>query len=241
MKNLLIILMLFLSALSNAQEIKEETRNLSPFNQVIAAHGINVKVIYNDLEEAYIKVKGVGLEDVLTEVEDMILKVRLKATIKKDITVMVEVSYKQLKRLEANTGAYIETERPLWGEYVKLYAITGGVIKAESEVDEVDAVTSGVSTIEIYGRAKKLDAVANLGGKISAFELRCEDVSANSKSGSTIEVYANSQANLKATLGGFLYYRGTPEELTTKATLGGEIKDANKKPHYGRDLIRDEH
>lgn len=223
-----------------AEDPLEETRKLEPFNRVIAAHGINVKLVYNDLEEAQVKVKGAGLEDVVTEVEDMTLKVRMKAKLLQDVTVMVRVSYKQLKYIEANTGAYIETVRALWGEYVKMYAITGGVIKAETETDKVDAVTSGASTIEIYGKTKQLEASANLGGKINAFELETGNVTAKSNSGSTVEVFTNDTIRAKASIGGIINIKGNPSEEDLKSSLGGEIKKIDTKPVYGKDLIRDE-
>lgn len=223
-----------------AQDILEETRKLEPFNRIIAAHGINVKLVYNDLEEAHIKVKGAGLEEVITQVEDMTLKVRMKAKLLQDITVMVDVSYKQIKYLEANTGAYIETERPLWGEYVKLYTITGGVIKAETETDKVNAVSSGASKIEIFGKTSKLEASANLGAEIKAFELKTPNASAKSNSGSTVEVFASDSIYAKASVGGIVKIKGNPQEKEFKSTLGGDIKEIESNPVYGRDLIRDE-
>jgi hypothetical protein len=235
----LLFLGLFIFNVS-AQDILEETRNLDPFNRVIAAHGINVKLIYNDLEEAHVKVKGAALEDVITEVEDMTLKVRMKAKLLQDVTVMVEVSYKQVKYVEANTGAYIETVRPLWGEKVKLYTITGGVIKAESEADDVVAVTSGASTIEVYGKTKHFDAAANLGGKIDAFELKTGNVKVKSNSGSTINVFSSDTIEARASVGGMVNIKGDPSEKDFKSSLGGEIKVIKSNPAFGKDLIRDE-
>ncbi|MFB6320394.1 head GIN domain-containing protein [Saccharicrinis sp. FJH54] len=237
----LLFLMTIVSGLSaQVDSIREETRNLDPFNRVIAAHGINVKLIYNDLEEAHVKVKGAPLEDVITEVEDMTLKVRMKAKLLQDVTVMVDVSYKQVKYIEANTGAYIETVRPLWGEKVKLYAITGGVIKAESTVSEVEAVTSGASTIEIYGKAKQFDANANLGGKVDAFALKTGNVKVKSNSGSTINVYSSDSIQAKASVGGIINIKGDPSEKDFKTSLGGEIKEIKPNPAFGKDLIKDE-
>ncbi|MFB6343380.1 head GIN domain-containing protein [Saccharicrinis sp. FJH62] len=235
----LLFLIFFVSAV-NAQETLEETRNLDPFNRVIAAHGINVKLIYDDMEQAHVKVKGAALEDVITEVEDMTLKVRMKAKLLQDVTVMVEVSYKQVKYVEANTGAYIETVRPLWGEKVKLYTITGGVIKAESEADEVVAVTSGASTIEVYGKARKFDASANLGGKIDAFELKTGNVMVKSNSGSTVNVFSSDSIEAKASVGSTINVKGDPTEKNFKTSLGGEIKEIKPNPAFGKDLIKDE-
>lgn len=241
MKRLFFVAMLVLMSVGVfAQGIMQETRKLDPFNEVIAAHGINVKLIYNDFEEALVKVKGVGIEDVITEVEDLTLKVRLKVGLKKDVTVMVEVSYKQINNIEANTGAYVETERPLWGEKVKLYAITGGIIKAESEVEEVTAVASGVSVVEVYGKAKLFNVTSNLGADIKAFGLMADKVSAHSKSGSKIMVSAVNEIDAKASSGSTIEVKGDPDIKNFKTSLGGEIKEVDVKPNYGIDLIRDE-
>jgi hypothetical protein len=240
MKKLIFPFLFFMITIGMVGEnFLEETRKLDPFNKVIAAHGINVKLVYNDLEEAYVKVKGAGLEEVITEVEDMTLKVRMKARFNQDVTVMVELSYKQLSRIEANTGAYIETVRPLWGESMYVYSVTGGVIKAESEVEKVVAVTSGVSEIELYGKAQQLDATANLGAKIKAFGLKADEVIAHAKSGSDIQILALEKADIKSSLGSVVQLKGDPDDKQFKTSLGGEIKELGLKPEHGLDLIRD--
>ena len=241
MNRLLWIFLLLLApvAMFGQAELRE-VRALEPFDKVVAAHGINVKLIYNDFEEATVRVKGASLDEVITEVNNMTLKVRMKATLRSNITVLVEVSYKQIKSVEANTGATVITERPLWGETLKLYAITGGKINAEVEAESVEAVSSGASEIEIYGKAKSVQARGNLGAKIDAFDVEAKKVEATSKGGATVMVFASDEADLQASVGGEIQLKGRPFEKKIKSTMGGTVKEMDVKPEHGKDLIRDE-
>jgi hypothetical protein len=240
MNRMLWIFLIFLMPLSIfGQAEVREVRALEPFDKVVAAHGINVKLIYNDFEEATVRVKGASLDEVITEVNNMTLKVRMKATLRSDITVLVEVSYKQIKSVETNTGATVVTERPLWGEKLKLYAITGGKINAEIDAESVEAIASGASEIEIYGKAQSLLARGNLGADIDAFDLEVKKVEASSKGGAMVKVFASEEADLQASVGGEIQLKGRPFEKSFKNTLGGTIKEMDIKPEHGKDLIRD--
>ncbi len=234
-------IVLFCMVQVNAQESPlTQVRELEPFERVVAANGINVKLFDNQLEEAEIKVSGVPLENIITEVEGKTLKVRMKVSVKNsDVSVMVNVSYKQLSSLQAITGARIESGRELIAESLSLSASTGGVINAEVEAKEVDASAKAGSEIQLFGKTDKLIAEGVLGGNIKAYKLIAKSVKANSSGGSVVEVYAMEDADLKASLGAEVRVKGSPYEVKERATTGAVIKILNK-PEHGKDLIRDE-
>lgn len=228
-----------LKAQDSTDPIKQ-VRELEPFERIVAANGVNVKLFDNQLEEAEIHVSGIPLENVITEVEGRTLKVRLKVSVKNtDATILVKVSYKQLTSLSATTGARIESGRKLTSDIIKMSVSAGGVINAELDAKEVDVSAKAGSEIQLFGKTDKLKASAALGGFVKAYKLIAKSVTASSSGGSYVEVFAMEEANLKASLGGDVKVKGSPYEVKEKANTGGVIKILNK-PEHGKDLIRDE-
>lgn len=243
-RKLLFLIVLLLSSMSGWAQVNSEvliqTRELEPFDKVVASNGINVKLYDNQLEEAEITVKGVPLENIITEVIGTTLKVKMKVSVKnKDVSVVVKVSYKNLMEVEAVTGAVIETGRPLTAKELMFKATTGGVIKAEIEAEKVKASASAGSDVQLFGKAGELDASSVLGGSIKAFKLKSKVVKAKASGGSVVEVYAMEEADLSAKFGATLRMKGTPSEIKKSSSTGGEIEIVNTS-EYGKDLIRDD-
>lgn len=216
-----------------------EIRELEPFNKIIAAQGINVILIEEDKEQALIRIENAAPSDVVTFVKGTTLKVRMKAKLQKDVSVIVEVSYKKLIEIEANTGATVETRHQVFGDKLSLIANTAGKIMAKAEVTKLNITSGQGSQVYADGVCDKLDCSVNTGGTIYANKLKAKNVDASVLGGGRCEVRVSKSISASATAGGKIIYYGNPEHEKIRTTLGGVIEQKSYNKPYGEDLIRD--
>lgn len=232
------ILLLCLLTQLTAGEIRE-VRELDSFDKIIAGQGINVILIEEDKEQALIRIENASPSDVITVVKGSTLKVRMKTKILKDVSVIVEVSYNQLKSIEANTGATVETKHQIFGDKIELTAITAGKILAKSETKSVSVKSGQGSVVELDGVCDKLECSVNTGGLIKATNMTAKNVTAKVLGGGRCEVYVTESIDAKATAGGKIIYKGNPKSESVKTTLGGTVEKKSYKYRFGEELIKD--
>lgn len=232
------IFLLFLLTKLTAGEIRE-VRELESFDKIIAAQGINVILIEEDKEQALIRIENASPSDVVTIVKGSTLKVRMKTKVLKDVSVVVEVSYKSLKNIEANTGATVETRHQIFGDNINLIAITAGKILAKSETKSISVKSGQGSVVELDGTCDKLKCSVNTGGLIKATNMTAKNVSAKVLGGGRCEVYVTESIDAKVTAGGKIIYKGDPKSESIKTSLGGTVEKKSYKHRFGEDLIKD--
>lgn len=240
MKFIISICLLLMPLITSYGENKQtEERKLGPFNKIIAAQGINVILIEEDKEQAVIKIQNASPSDVVTIIKGTTLKVRMKAKLQKGVSVIVEVSYKNLIEIEANTGATIETKHQVFGDKLTLTATTAGKIMAKAEVTKLKITSGQGSQVFADGKCDKLDCAVNTGGMINANKLTAKTANARVLGGGRCEVRVIKNITASATAGGRIIYYGNPEHEKIKTTLGGVIEKKSYNKPYGEDLIRD--
>ena len=234
---LAVFLLSFLTKLV-AGEIRE-VRQLDGFDKIIAAQGINVILIEEDKEQALIRIENASPSDVITLVKGSTLKVRMKTKVLKDVSVVVEVSYKQLKSIEANTGATVEMRHQIFGDNIDIIAITAGKVLAKSETKSIYVKSGQGSVVELDGVCDKLKCSVNTGGLIKATNMTAKNVSAKVLGGGRCELYVTESIDANVTAGGKIIYKGDPKSESIKTSLGGTVEKKSYKHRFGEDLIKD--
>ena len=237
--SLLTIVLLLVSYFAQAEELSE-TRLLEPFNEIVATNGVNITLRKGSSNKADIKVSNALLSDLITEVNDNKLKIKLRPQINKDLTVMVTITYQQLKTISATKGASIQTRTVILTDNLSLTSNTGGSIKAEVECKNISVSANGGGKVTLYGWTERLDSKASTKANINTQKLNAERVLAKSTGGS--EIWVNPKEYLEAicNTGGTIYYTSHPQKINQRVSSGGELTSKVKEQQIGYDLIRDE-
>jgi hypothetical protein len=149
--NLCFVLFIGFSGTLMAQ--KTETRALSSFNKIGIAGNYNVTLVESDKEEVFIKVKGIELERIKTEVKNNTLEIETKKGRYTDSDVKITIYYKKIKELSSSGSSDIETKNPINAEKFVFASSGSGNFKAEFETKSLEVALSGSGNLEISGKA----------------------------------------------------------------------------------------
>lgn len=154
------------------------------------------------------------------------LKIYSEHNIRSATSKKVFVTYVgNLQSIKASSGADIVTKEVLKGEDLSLNVSSGGSIKAEAIVRNIDTDVSSGGSIRLAGSSEKLNADVSSGGVINAKELRAKYANANASSGGNIDIRVTDKLRARASSGGDIDYWGNPKEVDKpkKSYSGGSV------------------
>ncbi len=225
MKRLLIIVLVTVTGLANAQ--KSETRSIRPFKGVKAAEGVDVYLKKGDKESVRVEVTGVELDRVLTEISGDFLKVHMEDGNYRNKTVKVYVTYVELTKLSASSAANIFSENVIKAKSLSVSSSSAGTVDVQVEVENFEASASSAGNVQVKGSAKSVDVTASSAGEVDAYELEADAVSAGVSSAGSVKVHALKEITARASSGGSIRYRGNPDKSHTNSSSGGSVKKSN--------------
>ena len=224
MKKLTLFFILFSVTLFAQEPI---TTKLGDFNTVKVYNGLTVEL--KKSSSSKIEVSGSQAQDVSVINSDGILKIRLKfpdSFIAEDVKIILFYA-QDIAVLDANEGASIVSNETIKQQHLEVRTQEGAKIKLEIDTKylSVKSVSGGI--ISLTGLTESQTVEANTGGIYSAYGLQSKQAVVTSASGANVEVNASELLDANVRFGGSIYYKGTPEVLKTKITIGGTIKDKN--------------
>jgi hypothetical protein len=219
----ILLLLAILTGIQAQEPDHTQIRKLGSFDKVKASKGINVTLIEGETEEVDVHIKNAEVSDVITTIKNRELQIKMKTKIYKDMAVQVYVTYKQLREIDAGSGASIDAENTIYAETLKLRGGTESNIILDVDVNNLD-VNGSTSKIELAGKTKYQEVNIGTGGKYLAYNLECEETYVKSTLGSIVEVVANKKLGATAGSGGVVYYKGEPQIIEKSENTGGKIK-----------------
>lgn len=198
---------------------------VEPFHSIIVSGEILSEIIPSETESIELDFKNADENNLIVEVVDSVLKLRMKTGNYKDAKLKLKIYYiNPLDYLEAYGRAQIwsagniETMKDLT---VKLD--NGGEMRFGLNCDSLNATLSKGSVIHLIGNCRALRVKVSTNATFSGYEFSTEtaDVFAGSTGKAKISVsnYLNANASSK----GFIGYVGDPDKVDKKISLKGEI------------------
>jgi hypothetical protein len=226
MRKAVLVLALFgLFFYSWAQE--SEVRSVGRFNGVRAGEAIDVYLKKGDKELVKVEASGTTVSNVITEISGSFLKIHMKDGRYRNRNVKVYVTYVTLEKISASSAANIFSEGIIKATSLGISASSAGSVEISIEADNVRVDVSSAGDIVLEGKARRLEADASSAGEIDAYNLECEEVSAEASSAGSIKLNVAKQINAQASSGGSIRYRGSPARTNTNASSGGSVKRVN--------------
>ncbi len=223
------IITLFFVAGSFAQDKNQEKhkqiRKVGSFDEVKATKGINVTLIEGTKEQIEVTIVNGSPNDVVTDLKNKKLTVKMKTKIYKDVAVQVYVTYVIIREINAGTGASIDAENTITADKLLIEGGTDSEIVLEIDANALEASVSA-GRMELSGEVKAQVVKANTGGKYLSYDLTSTETYAKVNTGARIEVTVNKMLKATAANGGTVNYKGNPDKVDKKITLGGKVTPA---------------
>ena len=204
---------------------KSQVRKVGSFDKVKATKGINVTLIEGTKEKVQVDIVNGSPNDVVTQLKNKGLTVKMKTKIYKDVAVQVYVTYVDLREVDAGSGATVDAENTIVTDKLHLDAGTDANIKLEIDVNALEADVSA-GKIELSGKVKSQLVKANTGGKYLAYDLESEETIAKANTAGKVEVTVTKSLQGTASNGGTISYKGNPEKVIKKVSMGGKVEEA---------------
>ncbi|WP_161971820.1 head GIN domain-containing protein [Algoriphagus kandeliae] len=221
----LILFLFFLGLSANAQEV--ETRTPGNFTQVESGGSWDVYISIGNRDEVEIEATNVSLDNVITEVDNGKLKLRLKKGNYRNVKLKFYVTMRELEGIGCSGSGTITVENDFDTDRLSLgVSGSGSIILPKVKANEIYAGISGSADIEIAGgEADKLKIGQSGSGDFKGMDLQARSVDVG-KSGSG-ETYITALDELKvgASGSGDVFYKGNPR---TNIGVSGSAKVIKK-------------
>ncbi|MBE0423317.1 MAG: DUF2807 domain-containing protein [Lutibacter sp.] len=224
MKKLTLLLILSCSILFAQEPI---TTKLGDFKTLKVFNGLTVELQKSN--NSKIEISGSQAENVSVKNANGTLKITLKFPKNFSAENIKIVLYydSDIAVLDANEGAKIFSDETIKQQHLEVKTQEGAKIKLDIDTKylTVKSVSGGI--ISLTGVTESQTIVATTGGIYNAYDLHSKQATVTAASGANVELNALELLDAKVRFGGSIFYKGKPEVLKTKITVGGTIKDKN--------------
>ena len=222
---------LLLLCLTAAGPVHAETekRSVKSFDGVDASGPVQVFLTGGDREALTVTVQGIELERIRTEVSGNKLEVKPDTGVftSGSPDIRVEVTYTKIRELSAGSGAKLVTGTVLTGDKIEVNVSGGSSAEIKVDVNTLASTVVSGGELSVSGKAKNHELTVNTTGKLSGFELLCENAFVKIGSGGFAEVYASELVEGTVKSAGGLRFKGEPKKERIETSTGGKAKPAD--------------
>jgi len=201
-----------------------EDREVADFTEVKGTSGIDVYLNEGNENKVVVEADENLMVQIETYVEDDRLIIRTEGSIGKSKAKKVYVTYKDLEKIIATSGADVIGQSIIKAETIMLEASSGADLDVEVFAKKVYAETSSGSGIKVSGKATSLRADASSGSDLNARNLFVVDCRADASSGADITVNVKEQLSTEVSSGGDIKYYGNPSEISKNKSTSGSVR-----------------
>ena len=194
--------------LTGSGNIISQTRNAGTFDGIQIVNFARIFITQDTLESLRIEADDNIVDNVITVVQDGILKVGLEDNSYNNITLNIHVSMKKIKHLESRGAGYL---------------VTTNTISA----DTIVCIIRGAGTMILTGTAVYESIEIEGAGSVNNFGLAVLNCSASISGAGRIEVNVSGQLNAKISGTGTIIYDGNP--LSVNRVIAG-VGSIQQKP-----------
>jgi hypothetical protein len=222
LKTGIVLSLLMIGNISFAQETFN--RKVDGFSGISLSGNIRVELYKADASRLEITVKDLPADNLITEVKNGKLSIRLKTGSNKNAVVKVKVYYSVLENLTVYLSGLITSPEVITGKRIDFIAHSGGKMELELKLEELKADVDLGAILVFKGEVTKQQISVITGGTYSAFQLKAQDSKVKAGTGGKAKVKASRIMDAISNSGGYIAYIGDPATETIKTSLGGEIK-----------------
>ncbi len=215
----------FNSGVRGNGEVVIENRTINEyFSAIKATEGLDVYLTQSDNESVSVEADGNLQELILTEVEDGVLKIHTKENIGSAISKKVHVSFKDISSIVSTSGSDVYSTNTIISERLDLKSTSGSDMKLDVNTSVLNCKSTSGSDLRLSGKTIRLIAEATSGSDIKAADLMAESSQVKATSGAGITVNTSQELTAKATSGGDVKYYGNPKKVDKSDSSSGSVR-----------------
>lgn len=218
-------------------------RILQPFKQLYVKEGIEVVLIKGTEYNAKVDVSGCNPADVLTEVNNGRLTIRMRSNGRyRNIEVKVALTYVNLDEIDVSSSGVVKGSDQLESEALEIEVSSAGSLELNIlsnsldldvsslgfvalslEVNKLEVEISSTGKVELTGQVR--DQALDIGsvGHYEGFTMISERTLVDISSGGHAQVYAKERLDVHASSGGSVEFQGSPVSLSKRLSSGGSV------------------
>ncbi|HSH51041.1 MAG TPA: head GIN domain-containing protein [Bacteroidales bacterium] len=223
MKTRILFAVLFTLTVYTGYTQNTEERNIDSFDKISVFGNIQVFLTKGDVGTVKINSMEVNPSEVVTEVKDKLLKIRMKSNLFDDVTVRVYLNFDELRELSSNAAAEVVIKERIKADKIIVTATSGGRVKLDAELNAVELKSYQGGHIDITGKSRLQESFVNTGGILSAAKFECKEVFIKMNTGGNADVFATKKIDARVNTGASLSVYGKAKQEVLKTSLGGEI------------------
>lgn len=211
-----------------AQNWKED-RPVANLSGVQISSGIDLILTQGGAEKLTLDVKGFDKNDVQSTVKNGILvlsidqKQRNWSSWGSSRKVKAYLTFRQLKSIEAGSGADVTAPGRLDFGNLSLAASSGSNVKLDLKANDLSLEVSSGADATLRGSARTVSVRVSSGAQLDAEQLTAEVCNAQASGGADASVYATKELRLQASGGADLHYTGPARVVSQQKSGGADI------------------
>lgn len=210
-----------ISVFANSQDTI--TRNLDPFESLSIIGKMRVELYKSDTVRAELILLNTPADNIITEVSQNALSIRLKTDTQKTAVIRIRLFYTSLTDILVAANSLLVSPETLTAEKINFTARSGAKMELDLDVTNIQAEVKQGGLLVFSGKTNRQDVVANTGATYSAYELKAEDTYVTANSGSKAKVCAARIIDATSNTKSYVGYIGVPVSVYMKTNLGGVI------------------
>lgn len=216
----LLLFCLFTSVVVISQAQDTETRNLSNFTDISFSGAGNIYLQEGNSPSIKIEaVKGIPLDEVITEVKGDKLRIYFKKDKYKNAKVNLWITYKDLEKVALVGAGNIYGENTIKVQDLALDLSGAGNIELAVDVNSLDVEISGAGNIDLSGTVDLQDLEVNGAGNIKAYALASQETKIEINGVGNAEVKVSDKLDADVSGMGKVYYKGDPNEVNINSSM----------------------
>jgi hypothetical protein len=189
--------------------IVTQERAVSDFNRIRVSNHYNVAFTQDDMKSVVVTADGNLMDLILTRVENDVLVIESNQRLRSRNEIRLDISNSELVEVTASRAARFITKNQLNLPSLILTGNAGSFMDVNGIIGSVKIVQNAGSRLILKGKGEEMEAEANAGGQIEAFDFETEKAKVVANAGSQIDVNAK-ELDIRATSGSNIRYIGTP-------------------------------
>jgi hypothetical protein len=199
------------------------TRSLAPFQNLSVIGKMRVELYKSDTAHIELFVNRQIADNIISEVKNNTLSIRLKTDTDKNSVIKVSLYYSNLSDISVAANTLLVSPETLKSEKINFIARSGAKMELNLDVKTLNAEVKQGAILVFTGKVNQQNITINTGATYSAYKLLSENTYVTANAGSKAKVCASRIIDATSGTKSYVGYIGTPVSVYVKTNLGGEI------------------
>jgi hypothetical protein len=210
------------------QNLNGQSKKLEPFTAIRVAAGVKVELYPSDTHKADYTIHKGSEEDLVIEVNNDILTVKIQSKKGKynrnNTSATVKVYAKEIRSVDCSSGSSLRSDNVWKSPEMRIEVSSGANCRIGIDTENARAESSSGASLTLYGNAGEISMEASSGAKIDGLSLTARSVNADVSSGAGISIHVTESIKADASSGGTIKYKGNPDKKNIHTGMSGVVK-----------------